>query len=140
MSTVARPRPRLVLFLARYRYRPKNAIAATLAWMAEQQGSAFEVYYDAIRAGRHYGGGASGPFLDPEEGALALARPANGYIWDRAAAKGLSYRSYGEFIKNGATHDDPSTTSIEALKGHFETFTILGHSVADQMDFTGHQC
>ena len=56
----------------------------------------------------------------PAEGALALARPANGYIWDRAAAKGLSYRSYGEFIKNGDTPDDPSTTSIEALKGHFD--------------------
>ncbi len=56
----------------------------------------------------------------PSEGALAIARPANGYLWDRAAAKGLSYRSYGEFIKNGATVDDPSTTSVEALKGHFD--------------------
>ena len=56
----------------------------------------------------------------PAEGALALARPANGYIWDRAAAKGLSYRSYGEFIKNGATPDEPSTTGVEALKGHFD--------------------
>jgi len=56
----------------------------------------------------------------PSEGALAIARPANGYIWDRAAARGLSYRSYGEFIKNGATVDEPSTTSIETLKGHFD--------------------
>jgi YVTN family beta-propeller protein len=56
----------------------------------------------------------------PSEGALAIARPANGYLWDRAAAKGLTYRSYGEFIKNGATPNDPSTTSIEALKGHFD--------------------
>ena len=56
----------------------------------------------------------------PAEGAQALARPANGYIWDRAAAKGLSYRSYGEFIKNGATPDDPSTTTVETLKGHFD--------------------
>ena len=56
----------------------------------------------------------------PSEGALAIARPAGGYIWDRASAKGLSYRSYGEFIKNGATPDDPSTTSIETLKGHFD--------------------
>ena len=53
----------------------------------------------------------------PSEGALAIARPANGYLWDRAAAKGLSYRSYGEFIKNGATPDDPSTTGVEALQG-----------------------
>ena len=56
----------------------------------------------------------------PSEGALAIARPANGYLWDRVAAKGLSYRSYGEFIKNGATPDDPSTTGVEALKGHFD--------------------
>src|SRR5207247_9260894 len=30
--------------------------------------------------------------------------------------------------------------SRPAVKCHFETFTIPGHSVADQMDFTGHQC
>jgi DNA-binding beta-propeller fold protein YncE len=56
----------------------------------------------------------------PAEGAQALARPANGYIWDRAAAKGISYRSYGEFIKNGRTVDEPSTTTVETLKGHFD--------------------
>jgi DNA-binding beta-propeller fold protein YncE len=56
----------------------------------------------------------------PAEGALALARPANGYIWDRAAAKGISYRSYGEFIKNGATPDDPSSTTVPNLVGHFD--------------------
>jgi hypothetical protein len=32
----------------------------------------------------------------------------------------LSYRSYGEFIKNGRTPDDPSTTGVETLKGHFD--------------------
>ncbi len=56
----------------------------------------------------------------PAEGAQTLARPANGYIWDRAATKGISYRSYGEFIKNGRTPDDPSTTTVETLKGHFD--------------------
>jgi len=56
----------------------------------------------------------------PAEGAQALARPAGGYIWDRAAAKGLTYRSYGEFTKNGATFDDPSTTTVETLKGHID--------------------
>jgi hypothetical protein len=68
-------RPRLLLFTARYQYRPKNAVAATLAWVAEDRGSAFDVYYDAIRAGRHYGGGAPGRFGlmrgdDPELGLL----------------------------------------------------------------------
>jgi DNA-binding beta-propeller fold protein YncE len=56
----------------------------------------------------------------PAEGAQALARPANGYIWDRAAQKGISYRSYGEFIKNGRAPDDPSSTTVETLKGHFD--------------------
>ena len=56
----------------------------------------------------------------PSEGALALGRPANGYLWDRAAAKGLTYRSYGEFIENGKPAGAPSTTKVEALKGHFD--------------------
>ncbi|MEJ7637189.1 MAG: beta-propeller fold lactonase family protein, partial [Singulisphaera sp.] len=34
----------------------------------------------------------------PAEGAYEIARPAGGYLWDRAAEKGVSYRSYGEFI------------------------------------------
>jgi DNA-binding beta-propeller fold protein YncE len=56
----------------------------------------------------------------PSEGALMIARPAGGYLWDRAAAKGVTYRSYGEFIANGATPADPSTTKIAALQGHFD--------------------
>ncbi len=56
----------------------------------------------------------------PSEGEFALARPAAGYLWDRAAEKGVSYRSYGEFIKNGKTPDEPGTTSVAALQGHFD--------------------
>ena len=62
MNAATSTRPRLVLLLARYGYRPKNVVAATLAWMAEHTGAYFDVYYDAIRAGRHYGGGSPGPF------------------------------------------------------------------------------
>jgi hypothetical protein len=51
-----------------------------------------------------------------------MARPAAGYIWDRAAEKGVSYRSYGEFIKNGRTPDEPGSTSVKALEGHFDPF------------------
>ncbi len=37
----------------------------------------------------------------PSEGnMLEPARPAGGYLWDKAAEKGVSYRSYGEFIAN----------------------------------------
>lgn len=56
----------------------------------------------------------------PAEGALAISRPAGGYLWDKAAEKGVSYRSYGEFIRNGATPDDPATTGVQTLLGHFD--------------------
>ena len=50
----------------------------------------------------------------PSEGAFAMARPAAGYLWDRAAEKGVSYRSYGEFIKNGKT---PGGAGIDVGEG-----------------------
>ncbi len=57
----------------------------------------------------------------PAEGSnLRMATPAGGYLWDRAAAKGVSYRSYGEFVDNGPTPDDPATTKVPALEGHFD--------------------
>ena len=56
----------------------------------------------------------------PAEGNFAIATPAGGYLWDRAAAKNVSYRSYGEFIDNGKTPDDPSTTTVKSLEGHFD--------------------
>jgi len=59
-------------------------------------------------------------FVYPGEGSFLAAVPANGYLWDRAAASGVSYRSYGEFIANGRTPADPSTTSVPALRGHFD--------------------
>jgi DNA-binding beta-propeller fold protein YncE len=56
----------------------------------------------------------------PSEGRMEIARPAGGYLWDRAREKGVSYRSYGEFVANGPTPDDPATTKLEALQGHFD--------------------
>ncbi|MBI4320995.1 MAG: hypothetical protein HY675_21090 [Chloroflexi bacterium] len=35
----------------------KNAVAATLAWLARERGMIFDAYYDAYRLGVHYGGG-----------------------------------------------------------------------------------
>lgn len=58
----------------------------------------------------------------PSEGSLEVSRPAAGYLWDRAAEKGVSYRSYGEFTRNGKTPADPGTTSVKALQGHFDPF------------------
>jgi sugar lactone lactonase YvrE len=57
----------------------------------------------------------------PSEGALlGPARPADGYIWDKAAEKGVSYRSYGEFIGNAPTPDQPARTTVKSLEGHFD--------------------
>src|SRR5262249_13721200 len=57
----------------------------------------------------------------PSEGAvLEAAKPSGGYIWDKAAEKGVSYRSYGEFVANGATPSVPGTTPVKALQGHFD--------------------
>jgi DNA-binding beta-propeller fold protein YncE len=68
-----------------------------------------------------YRGEKKAPY--PAEGnkeVYAIARPAGGYIWDQAAARGVSYRSYGEFVKNGPTPDSPCTTVVQALEGHFD--------------------
>ena len=57
----------------------------------------------------------------PAEGNLdAIARPAGGYIWDRCAEAGVSYRSYGEWINDGKTPQDPGKALVKALEGHFD--------------------
>jgi len=68
-----------------------------------------------------YRGEKKAPY--PAEGnkeVYSIARPAGGYLWDRAAAKGVTYRSYGEFVKNGPKVDAPCTTVVNALQGHFD--------------------
>ena len=54
------PRPGLLLYLDHARRPERASIAVTLAGAAERAGFGFECYYDAFRAGRHFGGG------DPE--------------------------------------------------------------------------
>ncbi|MFL5329321.1 MAG: bifunctional YncE family protein/alkaline phosphatase family protein [Gemmataceae bacterium] len=57
----------------------------------------------------------------PSEGAHdRAARPAGGYIWDRAKDAGISYRSYGEWVRNGKNPEDPGTASVPAIEGHFD--------------------
>jgi hypothetical protein len=57
----------------------------------------------------------------PSEGNYdSVARPAGGYVWDRCAAAGVSYRSYGEWVDNGKTPDDPRRARVKALEGHFD--------------------
>jgi sugar lactone lactonase YvrE len=57
----------------------------------------------------------------PSEGNFdPIERPAGGYLWDRCAEAGVSYRSYGEWIRNGKKPGDPATATVKALEGHFD--------------------
>jgi DNA-binding beta-propeller fold protein YncE len=56
----------------------------------------------------------------PAEGYFPIACPAGGYLWDRAREAGVSYRSYGEFVQNGATPQAPATPRVAALRGHID--------------------
>lgn len=57
----------------------------------------------------------------PAEGEKdAVARPAGGYIWDRCAEAKVSYFSFGEWIANGPTPNDPGRARVKALEGHFD--------------------
>jgi DNA-binding beta-propeller fold protein YncE len=67
-----------------------------------------------------YGHNQDRKYAYPSEGRFRIAEPAGGYLWDRAKAAGVSYRSYGEFVNNGATTNDPCTTLVASLQGHFD--------------------
>ena len=57
----------------------------------------------------------------PSEGRYPVAYPANGYLWNRAAEAGVSYRTYGEFTDNGGgSPDKPARASLPILQGHVD--------------------
>jgi hypothetical protein len=56
----------------------------------------------------------------PSEGAFEIALPAGGYLWDRCREAGVSYRSYGEFIKDSGGVAQPGKAVAKALEGHFD--------------------
>jgi len=53
----------------------------------------------------------------PSEGQFTIAFPNSGYIWEAAAAKGITYRSYAEFI---GLKGDSTYARHPALVGHFD--------------------
>lgn len=53
----------------------------------------------------------------PSEGSFQIAFPTSGYIWEAVGGKGLSYRSYGEFI---ATEAGDVVAKHPALEGHYD--------------------
>ena len=72
-----------------------------------------------------YRGSPLKTFGYPSEGAKdVMARPAGGYLWDRAKDAGVTYRSYGEWIDNGKKKPggdfEPGVATVKALEGHFD--------------------
>jgi DNA-binding beta-propeller fold protein YncE len=67
-----------------------------------------------------YGHNTHGKYAYPSEGRFPIATPAGGYLWDRAREAGVTYRSYGEFVNNGPTPNEPCTTFVITLQGHFD--------------------
>jgi len=53
----------------------------------------------------------------PSEGSHRIAFPTSGYIWESVARKGLSYRSYGEFID---LESGMAVAKHQALENHFD--------------------
>lgn len=66
-----------------------------------------------------YGHNEMKKFPFPAEGFFPVAAPAGGYIWDRAKAAGVTYRSYGEFVTQPATNL-PAAGRTPGLKGHVD--------------------
>ncbi len=69
----------------------------------------------------------------PAEGKLDIAFPSGGYLWDKAKEKGVSYRSYGEFVSKGSGPGAVATTKIESLRGNFDPdYPVYDLTVPDQ--------
>ena len=58
----------------------------------------------------------------PRATTTAIARPAGGYIWDRCAEAGVTYRSYGEWVdqRQDGTATQANRPAVKALEGHFD--------------------
>jgi YVTN family beta-propeller protein len=56
------------------------------------------------------------------EGGVPIVYPSAGYLWDNCSRHGVTYRTYGEFARNGATPLDSSTATIPSLEGHVAPF------------------
>jgi YVTN family beta-propeller protein len=65
----------------------------------------------------------------PGEGSKEIANNKNGFLWDACARKGVSYRSYGEFIDN-------RKAKVPVLKDHFcKPFVGWDLSIRDTIRF-----
>ncbi len=67
-----------------------------------------------------YGHNTKKKYDYPAEGHFPAAYPANGYLWNRAAEAGVSYRSYGEFCATLQQGPEKSAPSLPILVGHID--------------------
>jgi YVTN family beta-propeller protein len=68
----------------------------------------------------NYGHNKPKKYPYPAEGNFPIATPAGGYLWDRAKAAGVTYRSYGEFVDLFPAADEPSKARVKTLEGHID--------------------
>lgn len=74
------------------------------------------------KAGAKQADGHSEGLGYPSEGSFAIATPKSGYLWDMAKAAGVTYRSYGEWVANGATPESPAKAVCATLEGHIDPY------------------
>jgi hypothetical protein len=67
-----------------------------------------------------YGHNARRKYDYPAEGRFPIAFPTNGYLWNRAAEAGVTYRSYGEFCFTAPPGPEQSVPSLPILVGHID--------------------
>ncbi len=67
-----------------------------------------------------YGHNARKKYDHPAEGNYPAAYPANGYLWNRAAEAGVSFRSYGEFCDTPKRGPLQSEAALPILVGHID--------------------
>jgi YVTN family beta-propeller protein len=70
----------------------------------------------------NYGHNANKKYDYPAEGHYPVAFPANGYLWNRAAEAGISYRSYGEFCNTPKRGPILAEASLPILVGHIDPY------------------
>lgn len=56
----------------------------------------------------------------PAEGAWPTAFPPAGYLWDRCAEAGVSFRVYGEFVFHDDGIDKPGVTNIDLVRQNYD--------------------
>ncbi|HET6274057.1 MAG TPA: bifunctional YncE family protein/alkaline phosphatase family protein [Bacteroidota bacterium] len=56
------------------------------------------------------------------EGGYPIVYPSAGYLWDNCNRHGVSYRTYGEFVRNPEKTGDSATAAMPSLEGHVAPF------------------